>query len=129
LLAFARSDDELAIIIAHEMAHNILNHPDRLIAQGVPRGLLRGIGRNAEKVWATEAEADRLSIRLVAASGYNVSAAIPFWRRYYAQFDEPQIFRTHPSLGARERIIAQTIAELNLGAERPELGKGALRNR
>jgi hypothetical protein len=129
LLAFARSDDELAIIIAHEMAHNILNHPDRLIAQGVPRGLLRGIGRSAEKVWATEAEADRLGIRLVAASGYDVGAAIPFWRRYYARFDEPQIFRTHPSLRARERIIAQTIAELNLGAERPELGKGALRNR
>nr|WP_295373554.1 M48 family metallopeptidase [uncultured Sphingosinicella sp.] len=129
VLAFAQSDDELAIIIAHEMAHNILNHPDRLDSEGVPKGLLRGIGRKAQKVWATEAEADRLGIRLASAAGYDVAAAIPFWRRFYAKFDGPQIFRTHPSLGARERIITETIAELNLGAQRPELGKGALPDR
>jgi hypothetical protein len=129
VLAFARSDDELAVIIAHEMAHNILSHPDRLDAAAVPRGLLRGIGANAAKVWETEAEADRLGIRLVAAAGYDVGAAIPFWRRFYARFDEPQIFRTHPSLGARERIIARSIAELNLGAQRPELRKGPLLDR
>ena len=129
VLAFTQSDDELAIIIAHEMAHNILNHPDRLDSEGVPKGLLRGIGRKAQKVWATEAEADRLGIRLASAAGYDVAAAIPFWRRFYAKFDGPQIFRTHPSLGARERIITETIAELNLGAQRPELGKGALPDR
>jgi hypothetical protein len=129
VLAFAQSDDELATIIAHEMAHNILNHPDRLDAEGVPKGLLRGIGRNAQKVWATEAEADRLGIRLASAAGYDVRAAIPFWRRFYARFDGPQIFRTHPSLGARERIITETIAELNLGAQRPEFGEGALPDR
>jgi hypothetical protein len=129
VLAFAQSEDELAVIIAHEMAHNILNHPDRLEAEGVPRGLLRGIGANAEKVWRSEAEADQLSIRLLAAGGYDVGAAIPFWRRFYARFDGPQIFRTHPSLRARERIIAEAIAELNLSAQRPELGEGALSNR
>jgi len=47
------------------------------------------------------------------ASGYDAGAAIPFWRRYYARFDGPQLFRTHPSLEARERIIAETIAELS----------------
>ena len=114
MLAYLRSDDELAVVLAHELSHNILGHPDLLDAQGVPkRGILRGIGKNAKRVWRTEAEADRFAIRLVAAAGFDVGAAIPFWRRYYADYDIfPQIFRTHPSLGARERITLEAIAAL-----------------
>lgn len=129
VLDFVQSDQEIAVIVGHELAHNILNHPDRLESEKVPRGFLRGIGRNADKVRATEEEADALGIRLVWAAGYDPAAAIPFWRRYYARFDGPQLFRTHPTLAARERLIAATVAELNRGAERPELGKGPLPDR
>ena len=129
-LEFAQNDDEVAVMIGHELAHNILGHPARLDEQGVPRsGPLRGFGANADKVRATEEEADRLGISLVWAAGFDTSAAIPFWRRYYAKFDGPQLFRTHPSLQARERIIEETLAALNAGAERPELGEGALSDR
>ncbi len=126
LLAETQSDDELAVVIGHELAHVALRHPDRLIAQGVPRGLLRSFGRNAERVHQTEQEADRLGIRLGWAAGYDMRAAIPFWRRFYARYDGPQLFRTHPSLALRERLISGTLAELEAGAERPELGKGPL---
>lgn len=133
LLGFVTSDDELAIAIGHELAHNILEHPAELDAQKVPRGFLRGFGKNAARVRATEEEADRLGLALVWAAGYDTGAAIPFWRRYYARFDRgPQLFRTHPSLRARERLIAETLAELaksDQGAQRPELGKGALADR
>lgn len=129
VLDFARSDNEVAVIIAHELAHNILGHPDRLEEQKVPRGLLRGFGANADKVRATEEEADRLGISLVWAAGYDASAAIPFWRRFYERFDGPQLFRTHPTLGARERIIQETLAALNASAQRPELREGALPQR
>ncbi|MDB5667983.1 MAG: hypothetical protein JWL74_933, partial [Alphaproteobacteria bacterium] len=113
LLGFIQDEDELAIVIAHELAHNVLRHRDRLEAQNVPRGLLRGIGKNASRVRATEEEADRLGIRLAWAAGYDVSAAIPFWRRFYARYDTvPQLFRTHPGLRAREKLISETIAEL-----------------
>jgi hypothetical protein len=129
-LDFAGSDDEVAVMIGHELAHNILGHPDRLDEQGVPReGLLRGFGANADKVRATEEEADRLGISLVWAAGFDASAAIPFWRRYYERFDGPQLFRTHPTLAARERIIIETLAALNAGAQRPELREGTLPNR
>jgi hypothetical protein len=136
MLGFIRSDDEIAVAMAHELAHNILGHPGQL--EGVvPKGILRNIGKNAARVHKTEEEADRLGIKLVWAAGYDVSAAIPFWRRLYAKFDPiptPKLFRTHPSLGARERLINQTIAELRvadsqLGAKRPELREGALRQR
>lgn len=114
MLEFLRSDDELAVVLAHELSHNILRHPTLLDEQGVPKkGLFRAIGGNAKKVWRTEEEADRFGIRLMAAAGYDVGAAIPFWRRYLGRYDwMPQIFRTHPSLGARERITREAIAAL-----------------
>jgi hypothetical protein len=114
MLEFLRSDDELAVVLAHELSHNILHHPTLLDEQGVPKkGLFRAIGGNAKKVWRTEEEADRFGIRLMATAGYDVGAAIPFWRRYLGKYDFfPQIFRTHPSLGARERITREAIAAL-----------------
>lgn len=120
LLGFLRSDDELAVVLGHEIAHNILRHPEQLEAQGVPYGFLRGIGKNASRVRATEEEADRLGLRLVWAAGFDVNAAIPYWRRYYGKFDVlPQLFRTHPGLRAREKLIAETIAALPAGASDP----------
>ncbi len=122
MLDFVRSDDELAVVMAHEVAHNLLGHPARLEAQKVPHGILRNLGKNAARVRTTEEEADRLAIKLVWAAGYDVSAAIPFWRRLYGRYDPiptPKIFSTHPSLGARERMIRETIAELTASS-----GKG-----
>lgn len=114
MLDFVRNDDELALILGHELSHNILRHPAILDEQDVPkRGLLRAIGKNGARVWKTEEEADRLGIRLMWFAGYDVSAAIPFWKRLYRKFEIlPQIFRTHPSMGARERIVREAIAAL-----------------
>ena len=122
LLGFTRGDDELAIVVAHELAHNILDHKARLESQKVPRGLLRRFGKNARRIRTTEEEADRLAVRLLAAAGYDTAAIIPFWRRFYARYDSPQLFRTHPGLKAREALIVEELARLtrsNLGAQRP----------
>jgi hypothetical protein len=114
MLGYFKSDDELAVVLGHELSHNILHHPALLDEQGVPkRGIMRAIGKNASRVWKTEAEADRMGIALMWAAGYDVNAAIPFWRRYLGQYDFfPQIFRTHPSLPAREKITREAIAAL-----------------
>ena len=112
LLGFARSDDEVAIILGHEMAHVILGHPEK----PGKRALVR----------ANEEAADRLGLRLAWAAGYNLAAAIPFWRRYWARIG-PRLFSAHPGHDARERIVAETISDL--GAQRPELGEGALGER
>jgi Zn-dependent protease with chaperone function len=58
----ADGDAGLAIVIAHELAHNVLHHRDRLNAAGVHRGLLQDFGRSARLTRATEIEADRLSL-------------------------------------------------------------------
>jgi predicted Zn-dependent protease len=110
-LGFFQDDSELAIAMAHELAHNILRHPQQLEAQGVPHGMFRHIGRNARLVRATEVEADKLSIRLLHAAGYDLDAVIPFWRRLHARPDSAlMIVSAHPSLGARERYLTETIA-------------------
>lgn len=119
-LNFFRSDDEVAVAMAHELSHNILGHPAWLEAQGVPYSILRHVGRNARLVRATEIEADRLSVRLLAAAGYDLGAIIPFWRRLYGRFDSQlQIISAHPSLRARERVIEEEIGAL---AAQPQTG-------
>lgn len=114
MLNFLRSDDELAVVLGHELAHNILRHPSFRDDKGLPdEGLLHAIGIKPSRVWRSEEEADRLGLRLVAAAGYDLDAALPFWRRYLSKYDWfPQIFRSHPSLGARERIAAEEIAAI-----------------
>ncbi|MBV9929920.1 MAG: M48 family metalloprotease [Alphaproteobacteria bacterium] len=112
MLDYVRNDDELAVVLGHEMAHDILGHP----ATRSEEGVLAGLGIHASNIWKREADADRFGLRLMAAAGYDLDAAIPFWRRYLGKFDWfPQIFRSHPSLGARERIAADEIAAIRAG--------------
>lgn len=112
-LGFFRNDTELAVAMAHELAHNILRHPQTLEAQGVPHGMMRHVGRNARLVRATELEADRLSVRLLHAAGYDIDEIIPFWRRLEARPDSLlMMISANPGLGARERNINAVIAEI-----------------
>lgn len=113
MLDFTNNDDEIAIILGHEIAHNVLHHPETLKAEGVPtKGLGRRLGANRVRVRATEDAADRLGLKLSWAAGYDLSAAIPYWRRYQARFGAPPGFlSTHPSLAQREKAIADFIAE------------------
>ena len=112
MLAFLRSDDELAVVLGHELAHNIFGHP----ATRTEEGLLAGLGIKASAMWKREEAADRFGLRLVADAGFDLEAAIPFWRRYLGKYDWfPQIFRSHPSLGAREKIAAEEIAAIRSG--------------
>lgn len=122
LLNFVRSDDELAVVLGHEAAHNILGHPARLEEEKVPKGFLANFGKNAARVRATEEEADGLGLKLAWSSGYDLNAAIPFWRRLYRTYDPiptPKLFNRHPSLAARERAVAETVAELRRSAVQP----------
>jgi predicted Zn-dependent protease len=73
--------------------------------------MLRHLGRNARRVRATELEADRLSVRLLDAAGYDLDAIIPFWRRLSGRLDSRlAVISAHPGLRARERNIEEAIA-------------------
>jgi Zn-dependent protease with chaperone function len=83
-------DQELAAVIAHELAHNILRHRDRL-----------GDDRSARRVRLTEVEADRLSVWLLADAGYDPAAAVRFWNRH-----KRPLMRAPSHPPRRERIAA-----------------------
>lgn len=73
LMAYTPDEQELAAVVAHELAHNLLQHRARLdkIRKGKTAAILE-----------TEIEADRLSVWLMANAGYDPSAAVRFWERY-----------------------------------------------
>lgn len=112
MLGFMIDDDELAAILAHEMAHNLLEHRRRLNEAGIQRGLLQQLGRNARLTLATEIEADRLSIWLMANAGHDPAGAIRFWTRYGKQrgkgiFSAPTHYRWKKRVDLFEAEIAK----------------------
>lgn len=82
LAEFTPDDDEFATIVAHEMAHNLLNHQARLYAATTERDSGRRVGKSRELIRQTEVEADQLAIWLMANAGYDPNAALRFIERY-----------------------------------------------
>lgn len=91
LAVYAADDAELAWIVAHELSHNILGHPQRLNKAKINRGLFQEFGKSAKLTRQTEDEADRLSIWLMVKAGYDPHAGIRFWERYGPEHDSPLI--------------------------------------
>ena len=110
-----------AIVFAHELAHNANHHVDDKIANantGALVGLLLGIAIGANpsdamdlgaNIGATsysidyENEADYLSVYILALSGYDITRAPNFWRRFAVEVPN-SIYSgggTHPSTSER----------------------------
>jgi hypothetical protein len=118
---FARNDDELALVIAHELSHNILKHRDRLDAQGVSRGLFRAFGKNPGRIRRAEYEADTLALYLMARAGYDIDVAPDFWDRFGWETDKGILSDgTHPGRRARVDRARADIAVIRAQHERGE---------
>lgn len=118
LVALAQSSDERAALLAHELAHNILRHRVRLDALSVDRGILAGLGRSGALIRATEIEADRLSVHLLAAAGYDPAKGAAVWQALAAR--RPQLLNTtHPGWRERERLMAIERARIAAGQGLP----------
>jgi membrane-associated protease RseP (regulator of RpoE activity) len=103
MLRFTESDDELAIVLAHELAHGLL-------------------GRELS-VENAESEADYLGLYLVARAGYDVAVAAEFARRLGAEFPlalEERAGHIHPISAARSIALADTLREIEGKLERGE---------
>lgn len=107
--AYVESDDELAAVLAHELAHNILRHRARLDAAGVQRGVLGNFGRNARLIRETEQEADRLAVYILERGGYDLDAALAFWERFGRRGLNFLGSPTHGSWRARIAMIRREV--------------------
>ncbi len=110
---FSTTDDELAIIIGHELAHNILKHRDKLDAAHIPRGLLSVLAKNAARIRQTEEDADVMGLYLMARACYDIGKAPVFWERFGARTGMG-VFSdgTHPRTRARVALARATIATI-----------------
>ena len=114
------TDDEVAVVVAHELAHNILHHARRLDAAGVKRGLLSEVGRNGRLFRLTEDQADQLGMYLLRNAGYDPRIAVNFWRDHGGDVDGGLFrSRTHPSSAARARVLEAEIARIPADAPKP----------
>ncbi|HEX5776143.1 MAG TPA: M48 family metallopeptidase [Caulobacteraceae bacterium] len=97
LARYAERDEDLALVIGHEMAHNVLRH----------RANPTGSSRSRER------EADRVGLYLTARAGYDISHAADFWRRFGDDNWRARLgVLTHPGPTARSRALAPVIAEI-----------------
>lgn len=107
MMRFAVEDRELALVIAHELAHNTMGHRDKKVlnasvgllfdvlgaASGVnTRGAFSDIGARAFSQ-DFEREADYVGMYYLARAGYPTQGVAQFWRRMAAE--HPGSIRTN----------------------------------
>lgn len=100
LVNYVEDDEELAAVLAHEMAHNLLRHRERI--EAATRG-------KNQIILQTEIEADQLSVWLMANAGYDPAAALRFWERYGRRF----IVMDAKHLNWKKRVVIMQ-AEIDL---------------
>lgn len=81
------NDEELAAVMAHELAHNILRHIARSRDAGTPNDYTRYLNRYSRISRKMEEEADRLSVWILHIAGYTPSAPVTFWQRFGPNHD------------------------------------------
>jgi hypothetical protein len=103
--AFAYDEPVFAALVAHELAHNVLQHDAWLDRNG----------RSRKHVRRTEREADRLIPWLLANAGYDPAAGVTFMRQWGSKHDAGLlVLRKHDGWDERAEFIA---AELPIIAD------------
>lgn len=118
------TDDEIAAIMGHEMAHALREHSRERLSRdyatqtglGVAAsifGLSQGqadlanmagdLGLSRPHSRTQEAEADQIGLELMARAGYNPQAAVTLWQKMQraSQGEPPQFLSTHPASSNR----------------------------
>ncbi len=128
------SDDEIAAVMGHEIAHALREHGRERVSRAVAQSILidvvsaaTGISDTAKDLSQTvlnvtvnlpnsrthETESDRIGVELAARAGYDPRAAISLWEKMQklGGGQPPEFLSTHPSHSTR-------IADLRKYAER-----------
>lgn len=107
------NDDELAFIIAHELAHNAASHIEEQQNFMLVKDVLGDKPTFAYSTSFTntmEQEADRVGIVYTALAGYDPCASATFWEKRQTYLEEYTIFRTHPANPQRSAANRQACA-------------------
>jgi Zn-dependent protease with chaperone function len=93
------NDDELAYVIAHELAHNTAGHIEESFFLRVkdvfgdkPTGAYTTSFKNIH-----EQEADRIAIVYTALAGFDPRASATIWEKQYQGIEQYAFYRSHPA--------------------------------
>ncbi len=113
-------EDQVAAVMAHEFAHNVLRHREKLEARGVSFGMLSGFGKNVKYFRQTELQADLLSVYFLANANYPLRATVDFWRRFGPSKAGGILrSRSHPAWRDRIATMEAEIAKVETLSVRP----------
>ncbi len=139
------TDDEIAIVIGHEIAHALREHGRERISQAAAQNLITSVAlgamqsREAQIQMAAqfaevmynlpnsrknETEADRIGLEIAARAGFNPEAAISVWQKMGAASSgsaPPEFLSTHPANDSRIaelRALMPTVAPLYVAARK-----------
>lgn len=129
LMKIVSSDDELAVVLGHEVAHAVAKHSNERMSQQIMAqyganilgsivsdksaavqkvaGTVYGIGAQYGMMLPFsrkhESEADYMGLILMTIAGYNPDVAIGFWQKMSASGSGsvPEFMSTHPSDATR----------------------------
>ncbi|MDD3797797.1 MAG: M48 family metallopeptidase, partial [Novosphingobium sp.] len=123
------TDEQLSVLLAHELAHTILHHRERLEEAGVAKGVFAEFGRNLRLNRKAEEEADLLSVRLLRTAGYDPRIAPRFWRGIGRKLDSG-LFRSriYHSPERRAQAMEKEIARLPAPPDGPDSPDSAVRS-
>lgn len=140
LIKLADSDDELAAVIGHEVAHVTARHSNQQVSAKIGLAALGALGGYLSKDMDSEVrktimtlygvggqlgslrysrshetEADNIGLVYMAKAGYNPQAAVTFWQKMIAKSSPqavPTILSTHPAKQDRIRNIQRQLPAL-----------------
>ena len=126
LLKVAKSQDQLATVLGHEIGHVIARHGNERVSQSLAMQgalvagslavkdnpnknlILAGMGLGAQfgvlLPWSRiqESEADIIGLKIMARAGFNPRESVELWKNMSAQGQHPpEWLSTHPSPGNR----------------------------
>ena len=141
LLNLVSSDDELAVVVGHEVAHAVAKHSNERISQQLlaqygaqilgkalseKSATIQKIGNSVYGLGAQygvtlpfsrkhESEADYMGLIFMTMAGYNPEVAVTFWQKMSANGGAavPEFMSTHPSDATRISDIKKFLPELN----------------
>jgi beta-barrel assembly-enhancing protease len=122
LYELTRSEDELALVLGHELAHNVLGHlksSNAARSERAPDAFSRvpadpTVAENTAQPFsaAYEKEADYAGLYFMARAGYDITAAEAFWSRLNNTTRATSVIKTHPSGPDRLKSLQAAIAEI-----------------
>ena len=140
LMKLVTSDDELAVVIGHEVAHAVAKHSNERLSQQMlaqtgaqllnyslaekstaiqtAASTIYGLGAQVGVMLPFsrkhETEADYMGLVLMRMAGYNPDVAVGFWQKMSASGSGsvPELLSTHPSDARRISDIQKALPEI-----------------